>query len=90
MSSIFQIDKDKLYKFISNKFKGNWEECYDHFSLRVLEEPHGLVMANIVFYFSNYEYENGIFDREVGGEINVSIQEIEKFYKKHFKLNNFR
>jgi len=88
MNSI-QTNKQQLYEFIIKKFPGDWEEKFGSFYLPIKNNK-GTIINNIVFS-CNENYKNGFLDVDkFCWKTNLPIKEIEKYYKKYYKMINFK
>jgi len=85
------MKKEELYEFLIKNFPGNWKAENTGFSLSILNMDTSMGKA-IHFRVFREKLETAIFDQ--GGppywQYYVSLDEVKKFYKAHFKYLNFK
>jgi len=85
-------DKEQLFNFITSKFPGDWRLGENFFDLKLRNEKN-LITHNMFFCFDKIGflsgYRNGIFSRQNDWAYDLSLKEIEKFYKQNYKMKNF-
>ena len=85
------MKKEELYEFLIKNLPGNWKAENTGFSLSISNMDTSMVKA-IHFRVFNEILETAIFykSRSRYWQYDVSLDEVKKFYKAHFKYLNFK
>ena len=87
-------NKAELYEFINKEFPGSWKEYESCFELSIfISDKDSTISHNIVFYHKDkFMGDTAIFllERKNYWRYNLSFEEIKIFYKKYYKMRNFK
>jgi len=87
---LIPTNKKELLNFIKKEFPGDWIDDGYQFYLPVWHELNQhYLMSAISFRNTGVRYIS-LFSRDFNWKDNVSLEEAKKYYKTHYKMNNFR